>query len=238
MNIHSTWFRITLVLALTGCSSASDTNQHGAQTSSAEHVGHEGQEGHEGHAGHEGHEGHAGHEHVHQAALPANAPLPDTSVYQLESQWTDQSNHRFSLASLRGKPTVVLMFYGSCTTVCPLLISDLVRLDGQLEPRVRDATQYLLVSFDPQIDTPERLAELARTRQLDSNRFHLVSGSETDIRALANTLGVQYRRTSDGQYAHSMVINLLDLNGVFRAQVEGTGQPLDALVSALAQLVP
>ncbi|MBK8170868.1 MAG: SCO family protein [Sandaracinaceae bacterium] len=214
---------------LGACSSGAEEHHEAAHTNHEQHTQH---------AQHTQQEAHAGHEHVHQATLPVATPLPDVSIYQLESRWTDQSNQSFTLASLRGKPTVVLMFYGSCTTVCPLLISDLLRLDALLDARVRAQTQYLLVSFDPATDTPVRLAELARTRQLDTNRFRLVTGSEADIRAFANTLGVQYRRTSDGQYAHSMVLSLLDANGVLHTQVEGTGQPLDPMATALAQLVP
>lgn len=40
-----------------------------------------------------------------------------------------QQNHAFSLQSLRGAPVVIAMFYGTCRSVCPVLVEDLKRLE-------------------------------------------------------------------------------------------------------------
>lgn len=169
--------------------------------------------------------------------MPATAPLPGASVYQLASTWTDQAAKPFRLDSLRGYPTVVLMFYGTCKSVCPALIADVVRTDEALPAPLREKVRYVLVTFDPGTDSPARLAELAATHELDAKRFHLLNGDAEAVRELATVLGVQYRATGDGHFAHSAVLNLLDADGVFRAKTEGVAQPVDPLVREIVALL-
>lgn len=202
----------------------------------AHHEGHtEGAAHHGGdHAAPVAHGDHAAHG---GAALPAGKPLPGASLYQLPSTWTDQEGKPFALSQVRGHPTVVLMFYGTCQSVCPVLIEDVLRTDAALSEAARKETRYLLVSFDPSVDTPEKLRALATERGMDTARFHLLHGSDDAVRELATALGVQYRSLGGGHFAHSSVLNLLDQNGVYRAQTEGVAQPVEPLAKEITALL-
>jgi protein SCO1/2 len=198
--------------------------------------------GHE-HAGHDEHTQHGeqadhagGHEHHEHKEVPGSAPLPDRSVYQLEGAWTDQNGRPFRLGDLRGHPVVALMFYGTCTQACPILVHDAQRLDEMLDPAARERTRYLLVTFDPARDTPERLTAYARERKLDPARWTLLHGSPDQVRALAMVLGVKYRPAAGGEFNHTMRITLLDREGVAALHVDGLRQPLDSLAKSLSRL--
>lgn len=183
---------------------------------------------------------HHAHEHHHpgaEGATAAGRPIAGSSVFQIDSEWTDQRGASLKLSALRGKPTVVLMFYGSCTTMCPVLLHDVVRLDEALNASTRASVQYLLVTLDPARDTSDRLRALATEYSLDTSRFRLVSAPDSNTRELANVLGVQYRRVGTDEIAHSAVINLLDAEGVYVDQVVGLGQPVDALARRIDALV-
>lgn len=211
-----------------GCGNGDAHHESASHAASAETPSHE----------HSAEHHHAGHEHHAAAPLPpTDAPLPGTSLFQLESRWTDQSGAQFQLGSLRGKPTVVLMFYGSCTTMCPILVHDVQRLDESLPADVRNRVQYLLVTFDGEHDTPERMRALAAEDHLDLARYKLASGSDADVRELANLLGVQYRLTAPGEYAHSAIIHLLDSNGVFVMRTEGLGQAVEPMSTRIQSLL-
>lgn len=184
-------------------------------------------------AGHATKEGEACPFHHAGQSLPPNEPLPDTSLYQLTSTWTDQTNHAFSLPALRGAPVVVAMFYGTCRSVCPVLVEDMKRLEGTLNAQSKAKTHFVLVTFDPARDTPAVLENYAKDVRVDTTRWHLISGTEEATRELANVIGVQYRKTSDGGFAHSSQITLLDRNGTVANQVVGLRQPLAELAGAV-----
>jgi protein SCO1/2 len=96
----------------------------------------------------------------------------------------------------------------------------------------------LLVSFDPERDTPQRLAELAALHGVDQNRWSLARASDEQVRELAAVLGLKYRRLDNGEFNHSSVISVLDADGTIQARVEGLEQPLEVLARALTQLGP
>jgi protein SCO1/2 len=161
--------------------------------------------------------------------MHANAPLPGASLYHLDATWTTQDNNAMRLGSLRGHPVLVLMFYGTCHGACPVLIHDLQRIDAALDPATRADTRVVMISFDPEHDTPEHLRELANESHLDTTRFSLLHGSDNDVRNVAAVLGVQYARTAEG-FNHSNQIMLLDRDGVPSFTLEGLGQPVEEIV--------
>ena len=170
------------------------------------------------------------------AAMAPGAPLPDTSLFLLDAPWTDQAGHAFQLASLRGSPTVVLMFYGTCQSVCPVLIGDVLRIEAALSPAARARVRFALISFDPATDTPERLRALAAERRLDPARWSLLRGSDDDVRAVATVLGVQFSRVDPTTITHSNTITVLDSQGVVAHQLEGLRQPVDGVARRLEAL--
>ena len=161
-------------------------------------------------------------------------PLPDTSIYQLGSRWKTQAGADAVLADFRGEPVLVTMFFGSCKTACPTLIADMKRVEKALgdNPDVK----FVLITFDPERDTPEALKGLEEKFELDPERWTFLHGNPMDIREVAAVLGVQYREVSDGQFTHTNRMSVLDRNGKVVAKVDGLKQPVDALVAQLKSL--
>ena len=161
------------------------------------------------------------------SATPVARPLADTSVYGLDIAWRDQDDRTFSLASLRGSATVALMFYGTCQSACPVLVRDVLRVEAALSADARAHTRFVLVTSDPETDTPARLRALAEEKQLDLSRWTLLRASPDDVRTFATVLGVQFSRVGPSEFTHSNVITLLDARGEVSAQLEGLQQPVD-----------
>lgn len=174
--------------------------------------------------------------HEHES-LPAAPGLDGASIYQLDAAFTDQDEHPFTLASLRGGPVLVVLFYGSCTTVCPLLLSEAVRVDESLSEAERARLRVVFVTFDPENDTAERLRALAAERSFPTPRYALLRGDDDAIRELAMALGVQYRRTGDGQFVHSAMVTLLDEEGRIAVQADGVDAPIEPLVTRAREIV-
>ena len=132
------------------------------------------------------------------AGLPlAAAQLPGESIYHLPVTLTDQDGHDFRFAERRGKPQLVSMFYTSCQYVCPLIIDTLRKTQAALAQDGGKKLDVLLVSFDPERDTPARLKQVFGERKLDAN-WTLARTDETSVRKLAAVLDIQYRALANG----------------------------------------
>ena len=146
-------------------------------------------------------------------ACVATASVPGDSLYQLAMPLADQSGKAVKLDLYAGQPVLVTMFYGSCPHVCPMLIATAQRYERELPEASRKRLRVLLVSLDPERDTPAKLAELAQRHRVDTARWTFARAEADDVRRLAAALGIQYRKLPDGEFSHSTVITLLDPQG-------------------------
>ncbi len=157
--------------------------------------------------------------HQHEVIAPGT-PVPGESIYQLELSLTDQNGQSTMLSALRGKPTLITLFYTSCQGVCPLLAVTLRNIEESLSAQERQGLKTVMVSFDPQRDTPQALGEFAKLHQPEGSNWLLARTAEDNVRELAAVLGIRYRPLPDGVFSHSAVIALLDADGVVRARTE------------------
>ncbi|MFO7447334.1 MAG: SCO family protein [Ignavibacteriaceae bacterium] len=137
----------------------------------------------------------------------------ENSIYQLESEWTNQSGKEINISELKGKPVVFTMFFASCTYACPILINDMKKIEANIPKEDIQNTRFVLVSIDPERDTPAALKEFAKKYSLDLNRWSLLTGSKDNIQELAAVLGFKYKKEENGEYSHSNLINILDEEG-------------------------
>lgn len=165
------------------------------------------------------------------------APRSDRSLYQLAGEWTDQDGRTVPLSLHRGHPVLVVMFYGTCRHACPILLRRVEEIGARLEPSEQEQLRFLLVTFDPERDTPERLAAYASERRLDSRRWRLLHGPPERVRELALVLGVRYRVLEGGGFSHSMRVTLLDRDGAVVEHLDGLDTQTGALTERLRELL-
>lgn len=175
--------------------------------------------------------------HEHHAA-PATGELGGGSLYHLDRVWRDQEGEELRLRDLAGRVRIVAMVYTSCSSACPAILADMKRLEGALEPAELDDVGFVVVSIDPERDTPERLARFARSTGLDPARWTLLAGTPDQILEVAAVLGVQYRETGDGDFAHSNVITVLDPGGEVTHRRTGIGSDASATLDAIRTALP
>ena len=82
-----------------------------------------------------------------------------------------------------------------------------------LPPRVHGKVDFLLVSTDPARDTPEALRAFRARHELPTEHWTLLCGSPEATRELAGMVGFNYQSGSPTQYAHSLLISILDESG-------------------------
>ena len=166
-------------------------------------------------------------------APAATGGLPDTSLYNLESVWTDQAKTEHPLSDFRGKVTVTAMIFTHCEYACPRIIADLKSIEAQISKKDLPNVQWLLLSMDSDRDLPDVLKDYAERNHLDTDRWTLLHGDDSAVREIAATLGVRYIKDPKGNYSHSNLITLLDKEGRIAHQLEGLGADTQATVVAI-----
>ena len=141
-------------------------------------------------------------------------PLPDSSLYHLESSWQRDDGKAMTLAALRGKPRIFSMFFSRCDNICPMLMGQLKALEREMPPGLLAKSGFVLVSLDSEADTPEVLRAYRASMDLPPEAWLLLRGNADDVRELALLLDVRFApKDKDGQIPHTGLVALLDAEG-------------------------
>ncbi|SHF80182.1 protein SCO1/2 [Fodinibius roseus] len=175
----------------------------------------------------------AQHHHAADNELEAGKINAGHSLYHLDAPWTTHRDETVKLSDFRGSPIIVVMFYGNCREVCPILIQDTWRLYNRVDTSRRETVKVLAITFDTENDTPEVLREYANYEQLDIPGWHFMTSEDATVRSLAMMLGVQYSKKSDGHFAHTNLVTVLDEEGKIARRVEGLNQPMEEAAAVI-----
>jgi protein SCO1 len=163
--------------------------------------------------------------------------ITDKSIYNLESTWTNQDDQKVKLEKLQGKVQLVAMIYTGCTYACPRTIADLNRIEKALQKYNREELGVVLVSMDPDRDTPAKLREFAAANHLGTDRWTLLTSQPDNILELAALLNVKYKKQLNGDIGHSNIITVLNPRGEIVHQQEGLGAAPDETIKAVEGLL-
>lgn len=153
----------------------------------------------------------------------APAKHSDRSVFILDHQWTSDLGVQMKLDLLRGRPVVLALFFAQCEHSCPLVVRDMKELETMLPREVREKTDFVLVTIDPEHDTTEALKAYRDKQKLPADRWLLLRGDQKAVDALAEHIGFKYVRGSANQFGHSLLITVLSPSGEVIHQQAGTG---------------
>lgn len=157
----------------------------------------------------------------------------ETSIFNLTSNWKTQNNETIELKDLKGDVLVIVMIYTTCKAACPRLVADMRNIHAKVNDKT---TKYILVSIDPETDTPQRLKEFAIENQMDNNQWTFLQGTVDNVREFSNVLAVKYKKISPLDFSHSNIISVFDQQGVLVHQQEGLGVDNEETVAAIMEL--
>jgi protein SCO1/2 len=124
----------------------------------------------------------------------------------------DQTGSTVRLSEMRGEPVAVTFLYTRCpvATACPMTTAKFSKLDAMLAQK--KFGHLLVVTVDPEHDTPEVLADYAKKAGADPKRWKFLTGSPEAVARVASSFGVMYY-PEHGQTIHSQVVAVLDPEG-------------------------
>ena len=136
---------------------------------------------------------------------------------------------------MEGKISVVDFFFTSCPDICPIMSSELERVNEIFKERTE--VQILSFTVDPAYDTPEVLNDYAKEFRADSDQWKFLTGDKTDIYSLARCgflLPVQDGDGGKADFIHSEKIILVDGQKRIRGYYDGTDrEEIDRLITEI-----
>lgn len=142
-----------------------------------------------------------------------------------------------SLASLQGR--VVLLYFGFtyCPEMCPTELLQFQRLLSLLPADQRAQVQPIFVSVDPKRDTPDVLVPYISHF---GKEILALTGSEQELRKVADQYGVQFRYVPTGSsytVDHTVNTYLIDRTGKL-VQIIPYGTPTKEILKLVSRLLP
>ncbi|MDA3942274.1 MAG: SCO family protein [Bacteroidetes bacterium] len=168
-------------------------------------------------------------------AQKTSGVLPEASLYQLNQQWKNQNGEPVQLSDFKGIPVVMTMIFTHCEYACPMMVNDLKMVEDQFTEKHQNV-KFVLISFDHERDTPDRLLEYAKTQQLGEN-WVLLHGQAEQVKELAMVLDISYEQLENGAFAHANKKFVLNAQGELVFSQEGLQTKAEPVLKALNKLL-
>jgi protein SCO1 len=154
--------------------------------------------------------------HEPQTVKSPPKKAPPVNVKAPEFILTNQDSQRFDSARLRGKVVVLNFIFTTCTDVCPLFTVNLAQLQRKLEGRFANEVFFVSITTDPEIDSPQVLKAYAQRHRADLKNWAFLTSSETELKPIWKSFGVQVIRKGRGLVQHTSLTTIIDRQGIRR----------------------
>jgi len=160
----------------------------------------------------------------------------DMSIYLSNGKWTDQDGHKTELGNFKNRNVLLAMFFANCQSACPVIVNDMKIIEKTIPENKRDNYRFVLVSIDPERDTPAVLKDYAKDYNLKSPNWTLLTGSKNDIMELAMMLGFKYSKNNSGGFTHTNLISFLNDKGEIIFQNDGLVVDMGSVSKTISKL--
>lgn len=155
---------------------------------------------------------------------PGRSPADRASVQSMPAiggpfTLVDQKGKTVTDADFRGRPMAVFFGFTHCPEVCPTTLVQMANLTGKIGAAA-DRLQILLITVDPERDTPEQLALYLQS--FDPRVVGLTGSREQVDAALAAYKAYAKKIPTESGYTmdHSASVYLMKADGSFRTMID------------------
>ena len=163
----------------------------------------------------------------------------DTLYHQVpDFSFINQDNQTITNATFANKAYVVDFFFISCPTICLKVKKQMLRLYDRFEKE--ENLVLLSHSIDTKYDTVERLKQYATNLEVETDKWHFVTGDKDEIYDIADdyfSVAIE-DPSAPGGFDHSGRLILVDANRHVRAFCDGTdAEDVDDFMDDVALLL-
>jgi len=134
--------------------------------------------------------------------------------------------------------------YTNCPDICSFITANVKKVYEELDDPAD--TQFILVTFDPERDTPDVLKNYAQSFDMDREPFHFLTGSPDLIEQFMERVSVRIqesysKETEEGERLyflnHSDKILLINENSELIFDYGGSMTPVNIITEDLEKLI-
>ena len=140
---------------------------------------------------------------------------------------------------IKDKITVLAMVYTHCPDICPMTTHNMFLVEEKLSDELKDKVKFIVISFDPNRDSPAVLKKFAEIRDLSFKSWTLLSGDEQNTKEVMLKFGIKaipadssYDENGELSYnvIHTDRISLIDPKGKLKANYKGSTAKIETIL--------
>jgi protein SCO1/2 len=170
----------------------------------------------------------------------------DQDLTRTQNTFLNQDSVKIQFPKIiKDKITVLTMVYTHCPDICPMTTHNMQLVQQRLTDDLKDKVRFVVISFDPNRDTPSVLKKFAEIRDITFDKWTLLSGDEQNTKEVMLKFGVK-AIPSDSSYddygelsynvIHTDRISLIDQEGKLRSNYKGSTANLDMILEDIKYL--
>lgn len=144
----------------------------------------------------------------------------------------------------KGKITLMSMVFTHCPDICPMTTHNMRLVENRLSEDLKDQIKFIVISFDPDRDTPSALKKYAELRDYSFDRWSLLSGDKQHTKEVMLKFDVKAIFTdstyADGELSYNIMhtdrISLIDQKGKLRKNYKGSAADIDEIIEDIKHL--
>lgn len=170
----------------------------------------------------------------------------DQDISRTQNAFLNQDSVEVEFPELtKGKITLMTMVFTHCPDICPMTTHNMHLIEQKIPDEIIDQVKLVVISFDPNRDTPSVLRKYAELRDYDLNRWSLLSGDDQNTKEVMLKFDVKAIFTDstssdDGELSYNIIhtdrMSLIDQNGRLRNTYKGSVANLDEVVEDIKYL--
>jgi protein SCO1/2 len=170
----------------------------------------------------------------------------DQDISRTQNTFLDQDSIEVNFPELtKGKITLMAMVFTHCPDICPMTTHNMHLVEQKLSDEIKNDVEFVVISFDPNRDTPSALKKYAELRDYDFDKWSLLSGDDQNTKEVMLKFDVKAIFTDstyaeDGELSYNIIhtdrISLIDQNGRLRNNYKGSVANPDEVVEDIKYL--
>jgi len=179
------------------------------------------------------------------ASEPLDPPVQDDLSDASYALTTHDSTSVTFPAAYEGEVLVVGYIYTQCPDVCPMITANMKTIRSRLDST--EGVRFLTVTFDPERDTPSRMAAYRNAYGIEAASWDFLTGRPGTVDELMTRMNIRTEKTSTNPEApadtteayfinHTDQITLIDAEGRVRGEYMGSRTPPKYIVEDIHKL--
>lgn len=170
----------------------------------------------------------------------------DQDITRTQNEFLNQDSVKVKFpVIIKDKITVFAMVYTHCPDICPMTTHNMFLVEEKLPEKIKDKVKFVVISFDPNRDSPAVLKKFAEIRDLSFNSWTLLSGNEKNTNEVMLKFGIKaipadssYDENGELSYnvIHTDRISLIDQQGRLRSNYKGSTANIEMILEDIKYL--